>query len=120
MKRETHIYGLYFLKDTKTTYEDVENGNLLECVASVSNTSSVGIPNGLFFAGFLHALKGIMGLDETTYRMISFTDIGHNNRILDKWRWKYSPIFENPAAYYIYNMIVPGMPLSKEKSLILL
>jgi len=135
VKRDTHIYGLYFLKNAKTTYDppmntdkintnnDTKNTtnplNLLECVSSVSNMSGP-LNSGLLFAGFLHALRDIMGLSETKYRMISFTDLGHNGQILEKWRWKYSPLFEYPAAYYMYNMVVPGMPVQKERCLILL
>ena len=132
VKRETHIYGLYFLKNAKTNYDppinteqDTKNAktteqlNLLECVSSVSNMSGP-LNSGLFFAGFLHALRDIMGLTEPKYKMISFTDLGHNGQILDKWRWKYSPLFEHSAAYYMYNMVVPGMPVQKERCLILL
>ena len=135
VKRDTHIYGLYFLKNAKTTYDPPMNTeqinanqntkkttnplNLLECVSSVSNMSGPS-NSGLLFAGFLHALRDIMGLSDPKYRMISFTDLGHNGQILDKWRWKYSPLFEYPAAYYMYNMVVPGMPVQKERCLILL
>ena len=131
LRRGDHIYGLYFFKDAKTTYEDIEHGNLLECVACISNMN--GGSNGLFFAGFLHSLRGIIDNHAkleiskkmekqqiSQYRMISFTDLAHNGQILDKWRWKYSHVFENPAAYYIYNMVVPRMPIEKHRCLILL
>jgi len=119
LRRENIIFGIYFLKDTKIEYEDVEGGKLLECVASISNTESQGKANGLFFAGFLHALRGIMDLKQTLYKMILFDDTGHNGRILEKWRWKYTPIFQNRAAYYIYNMVVPNMPLARDQCLFL-
>ena len=118
LKRGDDILGLYFLKDAKTTYEDVEGGNLLECVSSVCNMTMS--KTGTFFAGFLHAIRDIMNLKNTIYRMIGFTDLAHNGRILEKWRWKYTPIFENRSAYYLYNMVVPGMPIAKERCLVLL
>jgi len=134
LKRENTVYGIYFLKDSKTHYEDVENGNLLECVGSVSQMSKTNEYDGLFFAGFLHALRKIIGLgtdvvnpnvsamqkQNQKYRLITFADLSHNGRLLERWRWKYSPVFENPAAYYIYNMVVPSMPLAKEECFILL
>jgi len=124
IRRKDQIYGMYFLKNASTNFEDVDQGNLLEYVASVSTLSIMrGQGRDLFFAGFLHALHDIMSLrgkGDLVYRMISFTDIAHTGRLLDTWRWKYSPVFENPAAYYIYNMVVPKMPMAKETCMILL
>lgn len=124
IRRKDQIYGMYFLKNASTNFEDVDQGNLLECVASVSTWSTLrGQGRDLFFAGFLHSLHDIMSLrgkGDPVYRMISFTDLAHTGRLLDTWRWKYSPVFENPAAYYIYNMVVPKMPMTKETCMILL
>jgi len=110
LQNAEHIYGLYIFKDAKINYEDVENGNLLECVFSVSNTEM----DGLFFSGFLNSLRGILNL-QTKYKMIMFNNLSHNSKILDKWRWKYTPVFENKAAYYAYNMVIPGMPFQANK-----
>ena len=121
IRRKYQIYGMYFLKNAATNFEDVDQGNLLECMATISMVP--GQDDNLFFAGFLHTLYNIMSLrgkDDPVYRMISFTDLSHTGRLLETWRWKYSPVFENPAAYYIYNMVVPKMPLSKETCMILL
>jgi hypothetical protein len=110
LQNAEHIYGLYIFKDAKINYEDVENGNLLECVFSVSNTEM----DGLFFSGFLSSLRAILNLQKK-YKMIMFNDLSHNSKILDKWRWKYTPVFENKAAYYAYNMVIPGMPFQANK-----
>jgi hypothetical protein len=110
LQNSEHIYGLYIFKDAKVNYEDVENGNLLECVFSVSNTEM----EGLFFSGFLNSLRAILNLQKK-YKMIMFNDLSHNSKILDKWRWKYTPVFENKAAYYAYNMVIPGMPFQANK-----
>ena len=120
LKRGDHILGLYFLKDGKTVYEDVEGGGaLLECITSISN---VKMGAGLFFSGFLHALRSILHtkVKADTYKMLAFTDLGHNDQLLEKWRWKYTPIFTNPSAYYLFNGVVPGMPLPRNQCFILL
>ena len=120
LKREDHILGLYFLKDGKATYEDIDGGgSLLECVSSVCNMTQ-GV--GLFFSGFLHALRAILHSQkkEDRYKILAFTDLGHNDQLLEKWRWKYTPIFTNPSAYYLFNGLVPGMPFPRERCFILL
>ena len=114
LQNAEHIYGLYIFKDAKVNYEDIENGNLLECVFSVSNTEM----EGLFFSGFLNSLRAILNLQKK-YKMIMFNNLSHNSKILEKWRWKYTPVFENKAAYYAYNMVIPGMPFQANKVSIL-
>jgi len=143
LKRQDQIYALYFLKDANLIYEDLDQvnekkgGHLLECMGCVSNMSAGS--NGLFFSGFLHAMKDILKYGHVTvgkktnttsqhtiakkeepYSMIAFTDMGHNSAILEKWRWKYTPVFETPSAYYAYNMIVKGMPIAKHSIFALL
>jgi hypothetical protein len=122
VKRKCEIYAVYFMKNAKSNYEDVDDGNLLECVGSISNMQGQGTDRGLFFAGFLHALRDIMKNAATThtYRMLAMADLSHTGKLLETWRWKYAPIFENKAAYYLYNMVVPGMSLAKERCLIII
>lgn len=110
LQNSEHIYGLYIFKDAKINYEDIENGNLLECVFSVSNTEM----EGLFFSGFLTSLRDILNLQKK-YKMILFNNLSHNSKILEKWKWKYTSVFENKAAYYAYNMVIPGMPFEANK-----
>jgi len=119
LKHKDDIHGLYFFKNSKVVYEELENGNLLECCATVSNTRH----DGVFFAGFLHALRGVLdnakNSEKFEYKLIVFSNLGHNGKILEKWRWKYTPIVELKAAYYIYNMVVPGTPFSKYSVMVL-
>ena len=119
LKRQDDLYGLYFFKNSKIVYEELEQGNLLECVATISNTRH----DGVFFSGFLHALRGVLdnakNSEKFEYKLIEFSTLGHNGKILEKWRWKYTPILELRAAYYIYNMVVPGTPFSKDAVFVL-
>ena len=110
-----HIHGIYFFKNAHVIYDDVEEGNLLECMATVSNTKA----NGLFFSGFLSSLRQILDLTSSKYKMMVLNDLGHNAKILELWRWKYTPVFENQAAYYVYNMVCPGMPLNPANCFVL-
>ena len=126
LKHKDRILGVYFLKDTQIVYDtninananaNTNEGKLLECIASVDFDNSP-----LFFAGFLGALYNILEIagKKGVFKTIRFPYLGNNNKIIEKWQWKYSPISEIPAAYYIYNMIVPQMPILQNKSLILL
>jgi hypothetical protein len=122
LKHKDRILGVYFLKDTQIVYDINENtnanaGKLLECVASIDLENSP-----LFFAGFLGALYNLLeiGGKKDSFRTVRFPNLGHNSKIIEKWRWKYSPISEIPAAYYMYNMVVPQMPIAQNKSLILI
>ncbi len=130
LKRGEHIYGMYFFKDSKTIYEDVHHGKdysgkQIECIASVCNME-LNMHN-LFFMGVLHALRDITKYSSSTkiksggnFRIITFSHLGHNHLLLEKWRWKYTPLFEIPCAYYAYNMIVSGMPIDKRQCFIIL
>jgi hypothetical protein len=114
MKRDDQIYGIYFIKDLKTQFEDVE-GETLHCIASVSNSNNPGV----FYLGFLHSLQHIIK-DKKTYKMLLFEGIGHNLLLLDSWQQKHTPIFKTATAYYLFNYIYPRTPLSPERCLILL
>lgn len=119
LKNRDDLYGVYFFQNSKIVYEELEQGNLLECAATVSNTRH----DGVFFSGFLHALRGVLdnakNSENFEYKLIVFSNLGHNGKILEKWRWKYTPILELKAAYYIYNMVVPGTPFSQESVMVL-
>jgi len=110
LQNNDHVYGIYVFKNTNINYEDVEEGNLLECAMSISNSDM----DGLFFSGFLNSLRSILSLQKK-YKMIIFNNTSHNYKLLEKWQWKYTPVFDNNAAYYLYNMVVPGMPFSPSK-----
>jgi len=113
LKSEGHLYGLYFFKDTKTQYDDIE-GNTLQCIASVMNSES----DEIFYSGFLHSLEAINKI--TTYKMFIFESLSHNKILLNRWRTKYTPVFTNEIAYYLYNFVYPCSPIPAEKCLLLL
>lgn len=120
---EREVYGLYFLKDTKIIYEDVGEkgeGNLIECFASISNMVANRESNAVFFSGFLNTLYQINALKYKIYRVIAFHDIANNDRLLERWLWKYSPMFETQSAYYLYNMVCPRTPVNPYQCLLLL
>lgn len=112
LRSEGQIYGLYFFKDTKTQYDDIE-GNTLQCIASVMNSES----DENFYSGFLHSLDTIN--KAAKYKMFIIESIGHNKILLTRWRTNYTPIFTNETAYYLYNFVYPCSPIPSEKCLLL-
>jgi len=108
------VLGIYFLKDSKMRYEDID-GNSLQLTCSISNTTSTR----LFYLGFLHGLKQLIH-KYPDFSMILMEDIGHNTAIVYHWREKHTPIFINRTAYYLFNYIMPGSPIAREKCLLLL
>lgn len=112
LRSEGQVYGLYFFKDTKTQYDDIE-GNTLQCVASVMNSENME----LFYTGFLHSLELIN--KNNYYKMFIIENIGHNTSILSHWRTRYTPIFTNKTAYYLYNFVFPRSPIPPESCLVL-
>jgi hypothetical protein len=117
LKKREHIYGIYFLKDSFTNYEDIEDGNAIQLIGSINNSSFIFI----FYNGFQHALRELSKIKYIKkYQMIIIENISHNKLLLELWNQKYSPIFENNCAYYFYNFVCSGSPHSSEKCLILL
>lgn len=120
LKLGEHVYGMYFIKDAFTHYEDIENGNTLQLIASINNSSSAD----LFTNGFKHALKDIQTIarknQHKRFQMLMIENLGHNEHILTEWNHTFSPVFENPTAYYLYNMVFPGSPLSSKNVLCLM
>jgi hypothetical protein len=111
LQEKDQTLAIYFFKDAQIQYEDIENGRLLHCFACFTTAS---ITNAQFFTGFLHALHNILAIQNATpFRLLMFDHLAEINHILSIWRNKYSPVFENKAAYYLYNMVVPGMPVDK-------
>ena len=112
MRSEGHVYGLYFFKDTKTQYDDIE-GNTLQLVGSVMNSDA----EDLFYSGFLHGLDAIN--KKSKYKMLIMEGISSNTTISTHWRTNYTPVFTNETAYYLYNFVYPCSPIPCEKCLIL-
>lgn len=115
LRREKHIYGIYFLRDSQMIYENIDNGALLQCYGSICNSES---PD-LFFLGFQHAISAINHPKSKLYKLLLFDAYAHNTILLNYWNRSFYPILENQCAYYIYNFILPGMPINAEKCLFL-
>jgi hypothetical protein len=114
LKSGEHIYGIYFFKDAKMQYEDIE-GNTLQFYGSINNTTE---SESLFYLGFLHSIQKIIK-KFPKYKMIMFENLGDNIIINNEWRKKNTPIFENKTAYYAYNWVYPSSPLLPERCLFL-
>jgi hypothetical protein len=113
LKKGEHIYGFYFFRDAKMQYEDLE-GNTLQFYGSICNTDTVQ----LFYLGFLHSICLIIKKFKE-FKMMMFENLGDNTVLHKMWRNRNTPVFENKTAYYTYNWVWPGSPLSPEKCLFL-
>lgn len=113
LKSGEHIYGIYFFKDAKIQYEDID-GNTLQFYGSFVNTDTIK----LFYLGFLHSIKDIIK-KFPLFKMLIFENLGDNTIINTIWREKNTPVFENKTAYYTFNWIYPCSPLLAKKCLFL-
>jgi len=113
-RKEWHVYTLksrdtilavYVFRTTHIVYED--GGEVLECIVSASLTES-----SAFFAGWLHSLYDLLQQTLPEMGRLSIPNLGHNAKLLEIYTWKYKSISTHEAAYYLYNYICPGMPLS--------
>jgi len=121
LKKGGHLYGAYFFKDMNINYEDVD-GKTLGLVASIQNTDSID----LFMSGFMESLRQILhqaGKSKRAdpnrllkemgqYKMMMIRNTGHNTYILDKWREYHHTILDTPNSVYLYNYMLPKMPVS--------
>jgi len=112
------ILALYVFRDSRLVYED--GGSVLECMATMSFLTPA--QDKLFFAGWLHALYDILqfygGGGDTLG--LAIPNLGHNAKLIQSWTWKYQPISTYEAAFYLYNYVVPEMPLAPDKCWIVL
>jgi len=113
LKSGEFIYGMYFFKDARMQYEDIE-GNTLQFYGSFMNTDFFP----LFYLGFLHSIHQIVK-KFPEFKMLIFENIGDNMKIHKKWREKNTPVFENKTAYYTFNWIYPSSPIIAENCLFL-
>lgn len=116
IQRNGNIYGIYFIKNAKLRYEDVD-GNTLQLIGSIM-TYEGNDGGALFYSGFLHTLQQIIK-KKPSYKMLLIDDVGHNQIITSYWRKKNTPIFKNDAAYYLFNMIFPCSPILSSRCLML-
>jgi len=111
-----NIYGVYFIKDIFTNYENIENGNTLQLICSINNSTS---PN-LFSLGFMHIINRMLKNKEKKYQMILIDEISHNITIIKYWNKYFSSILNHQNAYYLYNFVYPKSPIIPEKCLFIL
>lgn len=120
LKRGDYVYGIYVLKNAHTNYEEMDDkqgngGNTLHLVASLCNTDS---PD-LFMHGFLQSIREVIRI-HPYYKMIMMDVIGHNIMLVKKWELNSEPVIKTPAAYYLYNMVCPRIPLPPSKCFIVI
>ena len=107
------VLAIYFFKNTHIQYEDYDD-DVYQLVSSYTNTQSAE----LFFNGFM---KAIQLLDKENHISLMILDkISHNSLILQKFIESHHVIFKHDCAYYIYNTIIPKMPILAEKCLCLM
>ena len=116
LKKGEHVYGMYFIKKTYTIYEDIQNGNTLQLVASINNSSQPG----LFANGFVHSMTDLLKTSVEKYHVLVIDECSHNKILLQEWNKTFSPMLENQCAYYLYNFVYPSSPLPSDNAFILL
>lgn len=116
LKQKEHIYGMYFMKKTYMTYEDLNNGNAIQLVASINNSN---LPE-VFVDGFMHSFADLLKTSVDKYHVLIIDGCSHNLSLLPDWHRLYFPIFENDCAYYFYNFVYTGSPLLAKDVFILL
>jgi len=126
LKCKDLILGVYFFRNSNMLYE--EGGYVLECISTIWNPEAYphfhdSIKQKLFFIGFLKALRNAAEQgrnDKIQYRFLKMNGMGDTLQILDLWTKKYAPLSNTKTAYYIYNMVIPGMPFSNRNGFFLL
>ena len=123
------VYGLslgnnmrciYVFKNPQMCYDNITEGHILECITTITEGHvQDNTTNAIIFAGFLHALYHICKSFASKYKIITFHNLGHNGAIIERWKWKYTPLSMNKAAYYLYNGVIPGMPIDKSNCIII-
>ena len=113
---QSNVTSIYFFKDPHMYYHVNDNERrIIECIASIKTDFLQD--DGIFFAGFLHALHEMQ--TQETYELVTFHENSHNYMITERWKWKYHSLSTSDAAYYAYNMVIPRMPFHSKNCLIL-
>ena len=112
LKYRDEIYGIYFVKHANMHYEGVEGGdvgsetvgNTIQLLASVKQVYS----DELFVLGWEHVLHAILKV-RNTYRVLLVDEMADNGIILNSLN-RALAFHQNPAAYYLFNYGMYGMP----------
>jgi len=114
IQRNNIVYGIYFIKNARLRYEDVD-GNTLHCIGSVMNYVISKEDYGrLFYLGLLHSLRLILR-EKPSFKIILFDELGHNQILLRFWRERHTELNKHTVAYYSFNWVVPRSPFSAER-----
>ena len=105
LKNGEHLYGIYIFRNAHIHYEELD-GETIELVGTIQNTEN----STVFVTGFMHALRGILK-EKKQFKMLSISTIGHNQTILQKWREYHHTVLETQCALYLYNYVLPKMPV---------
>lgn len=116
VRRQEELVGCFLFKDL---YQHIENeGNVLECIASFSNL--IENKEETMFFWFLQCLHTIQNELKKKFAFLMLNTIGHNQFLLDKWRWKYQEITSHQNGYYLINGGTSCMPFPKESCFLVL
>ena len=107
------ILAFYFFKNTHIQYEEYDS-DVFQFVSSYNNTKMTN----LFFDGFIKSIQ--MLNEENHIDLIIYENISHNTMIINKMLDKHHTIFQHDCAYYLYNAVIPNMPLKNENCLCLI
>jgi hypothetical protein len=112
LKRGDQVCALYYFRNAHIHYEDVDC-ETLDLVASFQNTKD----NSLFFSGFMNALRQCVR-QSPHYKILRIDALGNNQLLLAGWREYHQSVMETECAYYLYNYIYPGIPLTPDTCMI--
>ena len=108
----------HFFRDIHVQYEDIHGGATLACVGSFFNTTDPISNIGLFFGGWMHAIRAI--LKSKSYSCLLLEGTSHNKWLVGLSTQRFGLIgdpFE--SSYYIINMVCPKTPIIPEQCLML-
>lgn len=108
-----NVLAIYFMRNARTYYEELDGANTLECVASVCLTED----RELFYGGFLLSIRE--SINKQMYGVLSVPGIGHNVFLNDALPKK-DVMLRSPSEYILHNMVAPKSPYSPERTLIIL
>jgi len=124
LRRGSDVYGYYFFKEANREYEtehETKNENVgnnsIHLIGCFMNTAN----DRFFYLGFVHCLYQLLrSAKERRIRVLMMDTTGHNGYILKHWNAIYRPLEERRNAYYLYNLVLPGSPLSSNKMMVLI
>jgi hypothetical protein len=113
--------GIYFMRNARTYYEELNGANTLECVGSLCLTDD----RELFYGGFLLSIResfnNMWGQTDAQqiYGVLSVPGLGHNV-FLNNALPKKDVMLRVQSEYILHNMVAPKSPYSPERALIIL